>query len=110
MKSTETIKEFRAMSPADLRAAKTSAERELLNLRFRHSAGQLEQSAQLKNLRRRIARAMTIHAQKVRGDEPKASAKAVSKTAAPKTEEAGAETPEKKKRTAKKAPAAKGKK
>ncbi len=99
MKSTETLKELRDMSAADLRAAASSTERELLNLRFRHSAGQLEQSAQLKNLRRKIARTKTVLAQKLAGQEPVVKAEATA-----------AEGTEKKKRAPKKAAAAKGKK
>lgn len=35
-------------------------EEELMNLRFKHGSAQLEQTAQLKKLRRRIARIKTI--------------------------------------------------
>ncbi|MFN8390897.1 MAG: 50S ribosomal protein L29 [Bdellovibrionota bacterium] len=60
MKSTDKLKEFRGMSVEDLQAAISTTEQELLNLRFRHAAGQLEQTAQLTQLKRQVARAKTI--------------------------------------------------
>jgi len=64
MKSTDKMKEFRGMGEGELKSALESSERELLNLRFRHAAGQLEQSAQIRALRRQIARARTVITEK----------------------------------------------
>lgn len=64
MKAKEKTKEFRGMSVAELNTAMSNSERELLNLRFRLAAGQLEQTAQIRALRREIARARTVLVEK----------------------------------------------
>ena len=69
MKSQEKIREFRGMSAEDLKVAIASTEQELLNLRFRHAAGQLEQTAQLTLVKRMIAQARTVLNEKQRGDQ-----------------------------------------
>ena len=56
MKRIEKLKELRALAPEELSKKRASLEHELLNLRFRHRSGQLNQTAQLSNLRRDIAR------------------------------------------------------
>ena len=65
MKTTEKLKEIRGLSVQELRTSIESTEQELLNLRFRHAAGQLEQTSQLKTLRRNVARARTVLSEKV---------------------------------------------
>lgn len=42
--------------------------RELFNLRFQHATGQLENTGQLKEVRRNIARLLTVLNQKQRGN------------------------------------------
>ena len=64
MKTKENLKELRELSIEGLKEKVASTERELLNLRFRHSAGQLQQSSQLKKLRRQIAQTKTVLGQK----------------------------------------------
>lgn len=68
MKATDKLKEFRGFSIQELRTAIDSTEQELMNLRFRHAAGQLEQTSQLRILRRQVARARTVLAEKLRSD------------------------------------------
>jgi large subunit ribosomal protein L29 len=68
MKAKDKVKEFRGMGVEDLKTALSGSERELLNLRFRHAAGQLEQSAQIRALRRQVARARTILVEKRRSE------------------------------------------
>jgi large subunit ribosomal protein L29 len=60
MKTTDKLKELRGMNAEELKSSIASTEQELLNLRFRHAAGQLEQTAQLKQLKRSIARIKTV--------------------------------------------------
>ena len=65
MKTTEKLKEIRGLSVQELRTSIESTEHELMNLRCRHAAGQLEQTSQLKTLRRNVARARTVLSEKV---------------------------------------------
>jgi len=68
MKSKEKLKEYRSMSADALQEKVLSIQEELMNLRFRHASGQLEQTAQLRNLRKDIARIKTVLKQtEVRG-------------------------------------------
>ena len=60
MKSKDKLKEYRGMSAEDLQGSIASTEEELMNLRFRHASGQLQQTAQLTQLKRQVARARTI--------------------------------------------------
>ena len=59
MKIKEKLTEYRAMSADALQEKISSLQEELMNLRFRHASGQLEQTAQLRNLRKDIARMKT---------------------------------------------------
>ena len=56
--------ELREKSVEELNAELTNLLREQFNLRMQHSTGQLEQTAQLKTVRRSIARVKTILTQK----------------------------------------------
>ncbi len=56
--------ELREKSVEELNAELTNLLREQFNLRMQHSTGQLEQTAQLKTVRRSIARVNTILTQK----------------------------------------------
>ncbi len=64
MKKKEKLKELRGLSVEKVGEAIASSERELLNLRFRHSAGQLQQSSEILKVRRQIAQAKTVLVQK----------------------------------------------
>ena len=54
------IKEIRNMSIDDLTQKNGSLVEELFKLRFRHTAGQLDSPAIIKNIRREIARVKTV--------------------------------------------------
>ncbi len=52
--------ELRALSDQELRAKQTEAAQELFRLRFRHASGQLDNTAQLRKVRRQLARIKTL--------------------------------------------------
>ncbi len=56
--------ELREKNVAELNEELTNLLREQFNLRMQHSTGQLEQTAQIKTVRRSIARVKTILTQK----------------------------------------------
>jgi large subunit ribosomal protein L29 len=60
VKVREELKQLRELAPADLRQRLEEARQELFNLRFRHATRQLENTAELKKVRRRIARILTV--------------------------------------------------
>ena len=64
MKRRDEIKELRSLSEEELNEKVSGLEEELMKLRFRHASGQLEQTAQLKSLRKRVARMKTLLAEK----------------------------------------------
>ena len=64
MKKQEEIKSLRDVGEEEVIKKITSHQEELMKLQFRHGAGQLEQSAQLNALRKSIARAKTVLAEK----------------------------------------------
>jgi large subunit ribosomal protein L29 len=60
MKRKDELKELRGASKEALQEKISSAQEELMKLRFKHASGQLESSARSGVLRRSIARAKTI--------------------------------------------------
>ena len=60
MKAKDDMKELRALDATELKGKLSSTEEEMMNLRFRNAAGQLEQTAQLAQLRKRVARVKTV--------------------------------------------------
>ncbi len=64
MKKTEELKELRDLEIGGLAEKVDSLKEELMRLRFRKAAGQLETSARLKEVRRSIARVQTVMAEK----------------------------------------------
>ena len=72
------------MKPADLRAMSVDQlddevlklKKEQFNLRFQRATGQLENTARVREVRRDIARLLTIARQKRTGEEPKVKAEA----------------------------------
>lgn len=64
MKVREELKEIRSLEADELLRRATVLEEELMHLRFRHSAGQLDHTAQLRALRCRIARLRTVIVEK----------------------------------------------
>jgi large subunit ribosomal protein L29 len=74
MKKRDEIKELRELGEGELEERALSIQEELMKLRFRHASGQLEQTAQLSILRRRIARLKTMLQEK-RRSSPESAAK-----------------------------------
>ena len=56
--------EARELDVEELEERLAETRRELFNLRFQHAAGQLENTGQLKEVRRNIARLLTVLNQK----------------------------------------------
>ncbi|MDR2744238.1 MAG: 50S ribosomal protein L29 [Desulfovibrio sp.] len=59
-KSVLPLGELRALSVDDLRGKLDEGRRELMDARMRHSVAQLEKTSVLKDLRRQVARMMTV--------------------------------------------------
>jgi large subunit ribosomal protein L29 len=59
-------KEYREKSLDELRVRATDLKSELFNLRFQHFTGQLENSMKIRDLKRDIARLLTIIGEKER--------------------------------------------
>jgi large subunit ribosomal protein L29 len=55
-----TASELRELSTEEVEQALTETKEELFNLRFQHATGQLENYRRLRQLRREVARAMTV--------------------------------------------------
>jgi large subunit ribosomal protein L29 len=60
------VAEVRELDVEELQQRVAQARRELFNLRFQHATGQLENTGQLKEVRRNIARLLTVLNQKQR--------------------------------------------
>ena len=60
MKKRENLKELQGLDASGLREQLKTLQHEMMNLKFRHGAGQLSQSAELRSVRRRIARVQTV--------------------------------------------------
>ena len=94
--------DLRAKTPDELKKSLVELKKEQFNLRFQHRNGQLENTAQIKALRKNIARIKTVLKQKELGLEvvTSASQKASTKTAG--TEKKSTKKTPAKKSTAKK--------
>lgn len=64
MKKTEELKELRGLELGGLTEKGEQLKEELMRLRFRKAAGQLETTARLREVRRSIARVQTVIAEK----------------------------------------------
>ncbi len=60
------VAEVRELDVNELQQRVVQARRELFNLRFQHATGQLENTGQLKEIRKNIARLLTVLNQKQR--------------------------------------------
>ncbi len=58
------VEEIRKMSDAELSSELTSLKEELFKLRFQHATNQLDNPAQIAQVKRDIARVMTIQREK----------------------------------------------
>ena len=54
------VKELKELSVDELRAREQELRQELFNLRFQHATRQLENTARLRQVRREIARVLTV--------------------------------------------------
>jgi large subunit ribosomal protein L29 len=61
--------EARELDVAELEQRLAETRRELFNLRFQHATGQLENTGQLKEVRKNIARLLTVLTQKRQENE-----------------------------------------
>ena len=68
MKSTKELEDFRSQSVDGLRKVIRDKEEELMKLQFRHAGGQLEQWANLRTIKRSIARANFVVGEKQRAE------------------------------------------
>ena len=64
MKSSKFVEELKTKSDAELAAELVAAKKELFNLRFQNATNQLDNTARIKEVRRKIARIQTVIAQK----------------------------------------------
>ena len=64
MKSKEMTKELKAMSAEQLNAKLKELKEELFNLRFQHAINQLDNPQRMVEVKRNIARVMTILSEK----------------------------------------------
>ena len=64
MKTKEMTKELRAMSAEQLSAKLKELKEELFNLRFQHAINQLENPQRMVEVKKNIARVMTILSEK----------------------------------------------
>ena len=64
MKAKERLSDLKVMSPDQLSDEVLKLKKEQFNLRFQRATGQLENSSRVRIIRRDIARARTIAAQK----------------------------------------------
>ena len=69
MKAATERKELREQSIEALNKSVREKEEELMKLKFRHANGQLQQSANLKNIKRSIARAKFVVSEKLSATE-----------------------------------------
>ena len=60
------VAEVRELNVEELQQRVAQTRRELFNLRFQHATGQLENTGQLKEVRKNIARLLTVLNQKQR--------------------------------------------
>jgi large subunit ribosomal protein L29 len=101
---------YRGKSADELTDELTKLKKEQFNLRFQRASGQLEKTSRMREVRRDVARILTVLGQKASGAEPKSAAKKAPKAkkeAAPKAQKA--EKPAKKAAPKAKKPAAKKK-
>jgi large subunit ribosomal protein L29 len=81
MKVKEQRTQLRNLSGDEIAKKVQEMQEELFNLRFQAKMGQLANALQLRMVRRNIARAMTLLAQKPKETVPKKAKEAVSKKA-----------------------------
>ncbi|MGE4291904.1 MAG: 50S ribosomal protein L29 [Desulfovibrio sp.] len=63
----QSVKELREMEESKLAEALAATRQELFTLRFRHATAQLENTQQLPNLKKTIARILTVQRERAMG-------------------------------------------
>ena len=64
MKTSAYLEELKTLSVADLKAQLVDAKKELFNLRFQNATNQLDNTARIKEVRKNIARILTVITEK----------------------------------------------
>ena len=64
MKSTKYLESLRGKSVAELNEELVAAKKELFNLRFQNATNQLDNTVQIREVRKKIARIQTVMTQK----------------------------------------------
>lgn len=89
-KKTVTAEDLRAKTPDELTKMLVDLKKQQLNLRFQKAGGQLNNTAEIRAVRREIARIKTINGQKESGAATPVKAKAAKPAAKPKAKKAAA--------------------
>lgn len=89
-KKTVTADDLRAKTPDELSKMLVDLKKQQMNLRFQKAGGQLNNTAEIRAVRREIARIKTIDGQKKSGAATPAKAKAAKPAAKPKAKKAAA--------------------
>ena len=63
MKRKDFMKDIKAKSPEQLKAELIAAKKELFNLRFQNATNQLDNTVQIREVRKKIARIQTVMTQ-----------------------------------------------
>jgi large subunit ribosomal protein L29 len=69
MKSTQRLSDLKAMSPDQLQDQLLALKKEQFNLRFQRATGQLENTARVREVRKDIARVLTVMRQRELAEE-----------------------------------------
>ena len=69
MKTNEFVKDLNTKSAAELNDELVAAKKELFNLRFQNATNQLDNTSRIKEVRKNIARILTVIAQKANAAE-----------------------------------------
>ena len=64
MKTNKFVEELKTKSAAELTQELTAAKKELFNLRFQNATNQLDNTARIKEVRKKIARIQTVITEK----------------------------------------------
>ena len=68
MKTNKYVEDLRTKNSDELRQALVDAKKELFNLRFRNATNQLDNTAQITEVRRNIARIQTVLNDKLKAE------------------------------------------
>ena len=66
MKTTKYVEDLRVKSAGELNEALVAAKKELFNLRFQNATNQLDNTSRIKEVRKNIARILTVISEKAK--------------------------------------------